>query len=76
MSQTSDDRPMLERLRDLHEKMEHDAEMEAAYLKDRDAFHRSHGFNPEEVEEALEELGRQRIAGYQGVLEAYGKKLS
>ncbi len=76
MSQTSDDRPMLERLRDLHEKMEHDAEMEAAYLKDRDAFHRSHGFNPEEVEEALEELGRQRIAGYKGVLEAHGKKLS
>ena len=38
MSQTFDERPMLERLRELHEKMEHDADLEAAYLKDRDAF--------------------------------------
>jgi hypothetical protein len=75
MSQTSDDRPLLDRLRDLHERLEHDAELEEAYLKDQDAFHRDHGFDPKEVEAALAELGRQRIAGYKGVLEAHGKKL-
>ena len=55
MSQTSDDRPLLDRLRDLHERMEHDAELEGAYLKDQDAFHRAHGFDPKEVEAALAE---------------------
>lgn len=75
MPNTSDDRPMMERLRELHQKMEHDAELESAYVKDRDAFHRAHGFDPAEVDEALKDLHEQRIAGYKGVLEAHGKKL-
>ncbi len=75
MPQTTDDRPMLERLRELHEKMEHDAELEGAYLKDRDAFHRAHGFDPAEVDKAIKELNEQRIAGYKGVLDAHGGKL-
>ncbi len=75
MTQTPDDRSMLDRLRDLHEKLEHDAALEQAYLKDQDAFHRAHGFDPKEVGAALEKLSRQRIDGYKGVLEAHGKKL-
>ncbi len=76
MTQTPDDRPMLDRLRDLHERVEHDAELERAFLDDQDAFHRAHGFDPEEVNAALKELSRQRIDGYKGVLDAHGKKLA
>lgn len=66
---------VLERVRELYDRMEHDSAMEKAFLEDRDAFLRDNGFDPGEVEEALRALLQARVAGFQDVIQAADRKL-
>lgn len=66
---------VVERVRELYERMEHDASMEKAFLEDRNAFLKANGFEPKEVEQALQALLRARVSGFRDVIEASEKKL-
>ncbi len=71
-----EENPVLEKLRNLYERMEHDAKMEKAFVEDRDAFLKANGFDPKEVRGLLEAVNRGRVAGFKDVLNAQEKKLS
>ena len=63
------------KLEKLYERLEREPDLEKKFLQDKNQFLVDHGFKPEDVEEMLEALHKNRINALSSVLKDHEEKL-
>ena len=69
------EKELQEKVRDLYEKLETDPILEKEYLKDEKQFLQNNGFDPEQVQNVIKKIHKDRISALAEVLKDQGDKL-